>query len=207
MSTKKAASSKKKSTSHKSIKGRLDISRSGMGFVIVEGQETDILIKPNHFGKAFHGDTVLVEMTNESGRGKRAEGVVVEVAERKQTDFIGTLQLNNHVAFFIAASEKPIPDFYVPVEKLNGAVDGSRVVVRLTRWEKNDKKPQGEVLNILSAKNESDMAMKEILIAAGFPLSFEEAVLKEAAGLSDKITREEEKKRLSRYIDIYNRSL
>lgn len=195
MSIKKPGSSKKKSHSHKTIKGRLDISRSGMGFVIVEGQETDILIKPNHFGKAFHGDTVLVELSSEGGKGKRAEGMVVEVSERKQSDFIGTIQHNNNVAFFIAASEKPIPDFYVPIEKLNGAVDGSRVVVRLSRWDKNDKKPQGEVLNILSAKNESDMAMKEILIDAGFPLSFEEAVLKEAAGLSDKITREEEKKR------------
>jgi len=195
MNKKKSTPATKKSSQTKIVKGRLDISRSGMGFVIVEGAETDIIVKPNNFGKAFHGDIVKVQIEKETMQGKRAEGIVTDVAERKQTDFIGTVEVNKNVAFFIPASEKPIPDFYIPAENLNGAVHGSRVVARLLRWDKNDKKPQGDIINILSAKNESDMAMKEILIEAGFPLSFEEAVLKEANSLSDKITREEEKKR------------
>ncbi len=195
MNKKKTESPKKKSSQTKTLKGKLDISRSGMGFVIVEGEETDIIVKPHNFGKAFHGDIVRVQVNLESGGSRRVEGIVLDVAERKQTDFIGTVELNKNVAFFVAASEKPIPDFYIPVEKLNGAVDGSRVVARLVRWDKNDKKPQGEVISILSAKNEGDMAMKEILIDAGFPLAFEEAVIKEAESLLDKITREEEKKR------------
>ena len=185
---------KHKKSSGKVLKGRLDISRSGMGFVIVEGSETDIMVKPHNFGKGFHGDTVRVEVEKDGG-GRRTEGVVVDVIERKQTEFIGSVQVNKNVAFFIAGSEKPIPDFYIATEKLNGAMDGNRVVAKLIRWDKNDKKPQGEIVSVLSAKNESDMAMKEILIDAGFPLSFEEAVLNEANSLSSKITREEEKKR------------
>ena len=184
----------KKSSQTKILKGRLDISRSGMGFVIVEGSEVDIMVKPHNFGKAFHGDTVRVQVEKENG-GKRSEGTVIDVAERKQTEFVGTLEINKNIAFFVAGSEKPIPDFYIPTEKLNGAEHGARVVARLTRWDKNDKKPQGEILTVISAKNEGDMAMKEILIAAGFPLSFEDAVLKEAEALTPKITREEEKKR------------
>ena len=195
MNKKKSTPANKKSSQTKIVKGRLDISRSGMGFVIVEGAETDVIVKPNNFGKAFHGDTVKVQVEKEPVHGKRSEGIVTDVTERKQTDFIGTLEVNKNVAFFIPASEKPIPDFFIPAESLNGAVHGSRVVARLVRWDKNDKKPQGEIINILSAKNESDMAMKEILIEAGFPLAFEEAVLKEANSLSEKITREEEKKR------------
>ncbi len=195
MSKSKTETKHKKASSSKILKGRLDISRSGMGFVIVEGTETDIMVKPHNFGKAFHGDTVRVQLEKETGAGRRSEGVVIDVAERKQTEFIGTLQVNKNVAFFIAGSEKPIPDFYIATEKLNGAVDGSRVVAKLIRWDKNDKKPQGEIVSIISAKNESDMAMKEILIDAGFPLSFEEAVMNEANSLSPKITREEEKKR------------
>jgi len=37
-------------------KGRFEITRSGMGFVIVEGLERDVIIRPNDFNKAFHGD-------------------------------------------------------------------------------------------------------------------------------------------------------
>ena len=185
----------KKSSQIKILKGKLDISRSGMGYVIVEGQEKDILVKPNDFGKAFHGDIVRVQVSNDSGRGKRTEGKVIDVAERKQVEFIGNIEINKNVAFFVASGEKPIPDFYIPVEKLNGATHGERVVVKLLKWDKSDKKPQAEVLSIIKASDEADMAMKEILVDAGFPLQFEPEVMQEALKLSGKISREETGKR------------
>jgi ribonuclease R len=190
---KKAGS--KSSSQVQVLKGRLDISRSGMGFVIVEGLEKDVLVKPNDFGRAFHGDVVRVQIATDSGRGKRTEGKVIDVAERKQTEFIGNIEVNKNVAFFVPGGEKAVPDFYIPIEKLNGAVNGDRVVARFTKWDKADKKPQGEIVSVLKAEDESDMAMKEILIDAGFPLVFDPAVLKEADKLQAKITREEIKKR------------
>ena len=65
----------------------------------------------------------------------------------------------------------------------------------MVKWDKDDRKPQAEVVSVITAEGESDMAMKEILIESGFPLSFEEAVMKEADQLSEKITREELSKR------------
>ena len=193
--SKKKKTEPKKSSQAKILKGKLDISRSGMGYVIVEGQEKDILVKPNDFGKAFHGDIVRVQVSGESGRGNRIEGKVIDVAERKQVEFIGNVQVNKNVAFFVASGEKPIPDFYIPVEKLNGALDGERVVARLLKWDKSDKKPQGEIVSVIKAEDEADMAMKEILVDAGFPLQFEPEVLQEALKLSGKISREETSKR------------
>ena len=185
----------KKSSQVDILKGRLDISRSGMGFVIVEGQEKDIIIKPNDFGKAFHGDTVRVQVPKQAVKGKRVEGRITDVAERKQTEFIGNVEVNKNIAFFVPGGEKPIPDFYIPVEKLNGATHGDRVVAKFIKWDKADKKPQGEIITVLNAEDEGDLAMKEILINAGFPLVFDEPVLKEAMKLSEKISREEIKKR------------
>lgn len=175
-------------------KGKLDISRSGMGYVIVDGLEQDILVKPNDFGKAFHGDMVRVQVTKE-GRGKRTEGVVVDIAERKQVDFVGDIDINRNVAFLVISGDKPIPDFFIPSEKLNGAVHGDRVLARLVKWDKSDKKPIAEVISVIKAEDEADMAMKEIIIDAGFPLSFEEEVMSAAMKLSGRITREESMKR------------
>ena len=200
MSKEKRISGKKSASTH-SVNGKLDISRSGMGFVIVEGLEKDIVVRPNDFNHAFHGDLVKVQISNDSGRGRRTEGKVTEVVERLRTTFIGNVQVSKNVAFFIAASEKPIPDFYVPVEKLNGAVNGDRVVARLVKWNKTDKKPEGEVVSILKSEDVNDMAMKEILIETGFPLAFDKAVMDEAMKLSETITREELKKRKD-YRDI-----
>lgn len=185
----------KKSQQTKTLTGQLDISKGGLGFVIVEEAERDIVIRPNDFGRALHGDTVKVQLKKDTGSGKRAEGVITDVVERKQTTFIGNMQVKNNVAFFIPSSEKPIPDFYIPWEKLNGVKDGQRVVVRLIKWDKGDRKPEGEVVSILQASDLNDMAMKELLIEAGFPLSFEKEVLAEAEKLNEAITREEERKR------------
>ena len=195
MSKKQKLPSGKKSSSSQVLKGKLDISRSGMGFVMVEGQEKDIMIKPNDFGKAFNGDIVKVELSKNLQRDRRAEGKIIEVLERKQTEFIGSVQVNKSVVFFVPGGEKPIPDFYIPLDKLKGAKDGDRVVAKFVKWDKTDKKPQGEIISVLSAENEADLAMKEILINAGFPLQFDDVVIKEAEKLSPKITREELKKR------------
>lgn len=187
--------SAKKSSQSITVTGKLDISRGGMGYVIVEGMEQDIVVRPNDFNHAFHGDTVNVQVNSDSGRGRRTEGKVTEVVERQRTTFIGNVQVNKNIAFFEAASEKPLPDFYIPIEKLNGAVNGDRVVARLVKWSKTDKKPEGEIVSILKAEDINDMAMKEILIEAGFSLSFDKAVIEDAMKLSETITREEMKKR------------
>lgn len=185
----------KKSSQKELVKGRLDISRSGMGYVIVEGLEQDVMVRPNHFGKAMHGDTVRVEVEKPNGKLKRMEGMIVDVAERRQTTFMGRVEIHKQVAFFIIAGDKPYPDFYIPNDKLNGAKDGDHAIVKLARWEKDDRKPIGEIVSVIDASNASDLAMKEILVDAKFPLAFEPAVLKEAEELSPKITREELSKR------------
>ena len=59
----------------KLLRGVLDITRSGTGFVTVEGLETDILIRPGDFNTALHGDTVKVAVKDTEGRGRRMQGV------------------------------------------------------------------------------------------------------------------------------------
>jgi len=98
----------KKSSQVDIIKGKLDISRSGMGYVIVEGVEKDIIVRPNDFNRAFHGDMVRVQINKGISKDKRIEGKIIDVAERKQTEFIGNIQMNKNFAFFIPASEKHI---------------------------------------------------------------------------------------------------
>jgi ribonuclease R len=195
MSKQNSSDGKKKATQSEVVKGKLEISRSGMGFVIVEGREKDIIVKPNDFGKAFHGDTVKVQVMNPHDKNKRTEGKITAVVERKQTDFIGNVQVKGTMAFFIAGGNNPMPDFHIDFKRLNGAKDGDRVVAKFLQWDKSDKKPEGEIVSVMTAENEGDMAMKEILVHAGFPLAFDADVMKAAAALSPNITREELKKR------------
>jgi ribonuclease R len=48
------------SFSHGIIKGRLEITRSGMGYVIIEKDGSDVMVKPGDFNTALNGDLVRV---------------------------------------------------------------------------------------------------------------------------------------------------
>ncbi|GAC1591180.1 MAG: ribonuclease R [Ginsengibacter sp.] len=184
---------KKKKPESQLVKGILDITRSGTGFVIVEGIEKDIFVRPNDFNTALNGDTVRVKIAE--SHGKRAEGKVVEVISRKQTEFIGNIEVSAHFSFFRPDSQKPMPDFYINNQYLNGAKNNDRVVVKLIKWEKGEKKPEGEVLSVMQGSDLADMAMKEILIENGFPLKFKDEELAAAATLESTIEESEVKKR------------
>ncbi len=187
--------SKSKITAQVTLKGRLEVTRSGMGYVIVENVEGDVLVRPGDFTTALNGDTVRVKVVKENLRTGKKEGKVTEVVTRKQTEFIGHLQLSTNYAFFIPDTDKPMPDLFIPLSDLNGAKNKDRVVARLVKWDKDDKKPVGAIVSVMLPEDENDAAMKELLAQAGFPLFFPEDVMEEAARLPDVLDSEELKKR------------
>jgi ribonuclease R len=172
-------------------KGVFEITRSGMGFVVVQGLEKDIIIRPNDFNRAFHGDFVRVEVTKGDLRMGRLQGSIVQIIERKQKEFVGTIEMNRDFAFFLPSTDKPLPDFFVSLQDLNGAKDGQKVIARMVSWEEGDKRPKGEVLEVITADKEGDLAMKEILIQQGFSLQFPEEVVEETLRIPDHIQQEE----------------
>nr|HQV07354.1 hypothetical protein [Chitinophagaceae bacterium] len=88
--------SKHKSSGARMLKGKLDITRSGVGYVDIEGIDTDILIRPADFNTALHGDIVRVAIKEMKARGKRMQGIVKEVVTRQRTEFIGHIKIYNN---------------------------------------------------------------------------------------------------------------
>lgn len=182
---------KQKGQDKNTYKGKIEMTRSGMGFVVVEDLEIDILVRPGDMGTALNGDTVRVAV-KPNREGKRMQGEVIEVIERKQSEFIGRLQMSKGFAFFVADKDKKMPDIYIPERSFNGANDADRVVVKITEWEEGSgKRPVGEVVTVLAEEDMNDVAMKEILLEAGFPLEFSDDVLEAAARMPDTISADD----------------
>ena len=195
MSKKNEKSSGSHGSVNQVLKGVLEVTRSGLGYVVIANGTGDVLVRPGSFGTALNGDTVRAKVIKDSLGSKRREGKIVEVVSRKQTEFIGHIQLSTNFAFFVPDTDKPMPDLFIPLDKLKGAKHKERVIARLVQWEKGDKKPLGEVMSILSKEDENDAAMKELLAEAGFPLSFTADVMEEAHQLPVVIDKAEIKKR------------
>jgi ribonuclease R len=187
MSKKEGKKSDKLSSSL--IKGTIDITRSGAGYLIVPGMEKDIFIRPNDLNRALHGDTVQVKLNDRSGR--RLEGKVAEIVDRKQTEFIGTIEVSSAFAFFKPDTQKTLPDFYINKNRLNGAGNNDTVRVRFLNWGKDEKNPEGEVISVVDAKDLNNIAMNGILSESGFQVGFNAEVLQETDGLKDSVSQKD----------------
>ena len=194
-SKQKKQKQKQKTVTAQLLKGKLEVTRSGMGYVVIDNGSGDVLVRPGDFMNALNGDVVRVKVVRENGRTGKKEGKITEVISRRQTEFIGYIQLSTNFAFFVPDTDKPMPDLFIPLTSLNGAKNKDRVVARLVKWDKEDKKPVGEVVSVMQPEDENDAAMKELLAQAGFPLFFPEDVLEEAERLPDILDSEEIKKR------------
>lgn len=173
------------------VSGKIDVSRSGMAFVTVEGMERDVIVYPENLNTALKGDTVRIELMLKKNRGSnRVEGVVKEVTERKQTEFLGRLEVKPNFAFLIPDSDKVPMDIFIPSENLNGGIHGDKAVVKVTEWRKS-KNPVGTVLRIITNESANEVAMQDILSENGFPLEFPDEVMEEAARISDYLDAKE----------------
>lgn len=189
---KKPKATKEKS---KAYKGVVEVTRSGMAFVVVEGLTRDIMVKQKNLNSALDGDEVLVEMLREGRSTTRPEGLVTDVLKRKKTEFTGTIQLSKTFAFLVPDKGTFMPDIYIPENALNGAKDGDKALVRIVAWGEQTRKPVGEIVELLDASDANDLAMKEILVESGFPLSFPEKVIQELEAIKGKILAKEIKAR------------
>ena len=173
--------------------GTADITKSGAAFVNVEGMDKDIYI-PNKFVRnAMQGDAVKVKLTI---YGRRPEGEIVEIIKRSQDSFSGRVDVFEKFAFFIADERNLKTDIFIPLISLGKAKHRDRVIVRITDWNLDGKKPIGEVMEVLSDTPSSDFDMKMILIQNGFSIDFPKDVYKELEKHTDQIPKEEIAKRL-----------
>jgi ribonuclease R len=186
---------KQKAPSAKMYKGTVDMTRSGVAYITVENLTNDIMVRPADMNTALHGDLVWVQITKGREGAGRMQGEIVKIVSRKRKEFVGHLEMNKGFAFFVPEMERPMPDIYIPQQNIHGANDNDRVVVRLLQWESGDKRPEGEVVNVLNAEDVNDVAMKEILLDNGFPLEFADDALEVATRIPDTITQEEIVKR------------
>ncbi len=178
-----------------SLTGRLEVTRGGMGFVVVEGREKDIIIKRENIGNALNGDTVQVELRGYSDNNKRQEGYITGVVNRKQSEFSGRVEVHPHFSFLVPDSDKMPVDIYIPLHLLNGAQNGDKAIAKIVEWTGKTKNPVGEIVSILTNESRNEIAMQGILTENGFPLTFPDEVLEDAARYPEGIDKKEVKKR------------
>jgi len=160
------------------IEGIIELTARGAGFVVTDDEEDDIYIAPQNVGQALNGDRVKVRIFK---RGKtRLEGEVTSVVDRERTQFVGTIEMHEKFAFLVPDNLKVGCDIYIPKEKLAGAKQGDKALVKINVWPKSSKNPYGEVIEVLGKPGSNDTEMISILVNNGIDYKFPQEVLAEA---------------------------
>lgn len=162
----------------------------GFGFVTIEGQDQDIYIGADKTKDAMHGDTVQI-VVEAARNGRRPEGTVVRVLERANKTLVGYYQKSKGFGFVIPDNQKITTDIFIPQGKDMGAVTGHKVVVTMTEYGGERKKPEGIITEIIGHVNDPGTDIVSIVKAYGIPEEFPPEVMRQVSRLPDEVLPED----------------
>ncbi|MFK7832170.1 MAG: ribonuclease R family protein [Winogradskyella sp.] len=176
--------------------GILDLAAKGNGYIISDDFEDDIFVASNNINKALNGDEVEFYAYKRKHRGKQ-EGEITNIIKRAKTEYVGTIQIHEkkNFAFVVPDSNKMYTDIFVPINKINKAEDGDKVLVSLEEWPEKADSPNGKVIKVLGKPGEHSTEIHSILAEYGLPTEFPHEVEEFANKIDTSIKPEEIAKR------------
>ena len=170
------------------VVGKVQMTREGYAFVIVEGDEDDVFVKASRTNGALNGDIVRVAVTREKTVSNRREGEVKEIIERSVRPFIGILHVVRGQAWVLMQSRFMPYDISVPYSFDLEQCSGMKVAAMVDFWKKGEPTPRGHIVDILGEPGANDTEMHAILAEYALPYKFETEVENAADHISDDIT-------------------
>ena len=177
------------------LTGKVQMTREGYAFVIVEGEDDDVFVKASRTNGALNGDVVQVAVTREKTATQRREGQIKEIVERSARPFIGILHVVGTQAWVLMQSRFMPYDIQVPYTYELAQCSGMKVAAVVDFWKKGEPTPRGHIVDILGEPGENDTEMHAILAEYALPYKFEEEVENAADHISEEITEEDIKDR------------
>ena len=149
-----------------------------------------IFIAERNSAHAMAGDKVKIAFYAKR-RGREAEGEVIEILERANDTFVGTLEVSKSYAFLVTENRTLANDIFIPKDKLKGGKSGDKAIVKVIEWPDKAKNPIGQVIDILGRAGDNNTEMHAILAEYGLPYTYPTAVEKAADRIPDEIPAEE----------------
>lgn len=174
----------------KELTGTFQRKSNGKNSFIPDEGGDPIFIAERNSAHAMNNDKVKIVFYAKR-KNHDAEGEVVEILERANDTFVGTLEVANSYAFLVTENRTLANDIFIPKEKLKGGKTGDKAVVKIVEWPDKAKNPIGQVIDILGKAGDNNTEMHAILAEFGLPYVYPEAVEKAADKIPAEISEEE----------------
>ena len=174
--------------------GVIDMTSRKNGYFVCDELEDDVFVPFINLNHALDGDKVKAYIYNRRS-SRKPEAEVLEILERKKTEFVGVIDIQKNFAFVTTANAKMYTDIFIPKNKIGEAEHGDVVLVTLEDWPKKADSPFGSVIKVLGKPGEHNTEIHAILAEYGLPYDFPIEVEAYANKIDTSITEEEIKKR------------
>lgn len=174
--------------------GIVDMTSRKTGYFVCDELEDDVFVPFINLNHALDGDKVKAYIYNRRS-SRKPEAEVLEILERKKSEFVGVIDIQKNFAFVTTANAKMYTDIFIPKNKIGDAEHGDVVLVTLEDWPKKADSPFGSVIKVLGKPGEHNTEIHAILAEYGLPYDFPIEVEAYANKIDTSITEEEIKKR------------
>lgn len=163
--------------------GTLIGNKKGFGFVDIEG-DSDVYISSSNMNGAIHSDRVIVEII--SKKGMDLEGRIVKVVDRNLKQVVGELYHEKDKLYIKSDENKLNIRIVIDKNKTLGAMDGHKVLVKITGRVK-DNLYNGEVIKIIGHKNDPGVDILSIVYKYGINDVFSDEVMEEVDTIPNEV--------------------
>ena len=184
------------------VEGIYRKNQRGFGFVKIDDMEDEIYIAKEDSLNALNGDRVLIEITEEQNKVKRAEGKIKKIIKHEKETVVGTFQESRNFGFVVPDDKAFGTDIFISKGKFLNAKNNQKVVVKITKYPQKGKNAEGEIIEVLGSIDEAGVDMLSIIKEYDLPAEFPENVIEEAKKYGDKIDAKDIQNRIDCRQDI-----
>ncbi len=162
------------------VTGRIEIKRSGAGYLTESGQSFGVAIERGEIGTALPGDLVVVRLAPPRPGAPEWQryGSVIRIVERAKRVVVGTLRSTGRFLYVVPMDPSYQQDFYVP--DAAGAQLEDRVVIQFTNWENRHVNPEAEIIEVIGPADNPSLDTLAVMRNYDLPLEFPGEVMAEA---------------------------
>lgn len=184
------------------VEGIYKKNQRGFGFVKIDDREDEIYIAKEDSLNALNGDRVLIEITEEQNKVKRAEGKIKKIIKHEKETVVGTFQESRNFGFVVPDDKAFGTDIFISKGKFLNAKNNQKVVVKITKYPQKGKNAEGEIIEVLGSIDEAGVDMLSIIKEYDLPAEFPENVIEEAKKYGNKIDEKDIQNRIDCRQDV-----
>ena len=168
--------------------------QKGFGFVKVGAEE--VYISKEDSLNALNEDKVLIQIIKEKTKDQSSEGKVVKILKHEKDTVVGIFQKSQNFGFVVPDDKKFGTDIFISKKNFGKARNNHKVLVKITKYPKDGKKAEGEIVEVLGNVNEAGVDMLSLIKEHKLPAKFPEQVVEEARKCGNEIDKKDIKNRV-----------